>query len=40
MIVFNEKPQKAHLLRSFHSLMVFERAFFKCGKIVVKQTPP
>ncbi|MCH4610551.1 hypothetical protein KII72_07215 [Helicobacter pylori] len=40
MIVFNEnRKKKTHLVRQFHSLMVFERAFFKCEKIVVKQTP-
>ncbi len=39
MIVFNENRKKAHLVR-FHSLMVFERAFFKFEKIVAKQTPP
>ncbi len=40
MIIFNENRKKAHLVRQFHSLMVFERAFFKCGKIAVKRTPP
>ncbi len=40
MIIFNENRKKTHLVRQFYSLMVFERAFFKCGKIVVKQTPP
>ncbi len=41
MIVFNENHKKAHLVRQFHSLMVFkESVFFKFEKIVVKRTPP
>ncbi len=36
MIIFNKNHKKAHLVRQFHSLMVFERAFFKFEKIVAK----
>ncbi|MGL2725629.1 hypothetical protein ACQJ71_03435 [Helicobacter pylori] len=36
---FNKNRKKAHLVRQFYSLMVFEGAFFKFEKIVAKQTP-